>query len=107
MNRFVSPEANWLILRHFHLGSQILAFVAANAPTPVSTTPLEPDSIDDIKDDLFLRHDLNLFNFVIRLNNALRAAGQELQPVAEPDFAMLRDRKSTRLNSSHSQISYA
>src|SRR5256885_9349130 len=37
MNRFVSPEANWLILRHFHLGSQILAFVAANAPTPVST----------------------------------------------------------------------
>lgn len=91
MNRFVSPEANWLILRHFHLGSQILAFVAANAPTPVSTTPLEPDSIDDIKDDLFLRHDLNLFNFVIRLNNALRAAGQELQPVAEPDFAMLRN----------------
>ena len=91
MNRFVSPEANWLIMRHFHLGSQILAFVAANAPTPVSTTPLEPDSIDDIKDDLFLRHDLNLFNFVIRLNNALRAAGQELQPVAEPDFAMLRN----------------
>jgi hypothetical protein len=49
------------------------------------------DGIDDIKDDLFLRHDLNLFNFVIRLNNALRAAGQELQPVAEPDFSMLSE----------------
>ena len=42
MNRFVSPEANWFILRHFHLGSQVLAFVAANSPAPVSTSPLTP-----------------------------------------------------------------
>ena len=91
MNRFVSPEANWFILRHFHLGSQILAFVAANAPTPVSTTPLAPENIDAIKDELFLKHDLNLFNFVIRLNTALRAAGQRLQPVARPDFSMVQE----------------
>ena len=91
MNRFVSPEANWLIMRHFHLGSQVLAFVAANAPTPVSTSPLTPMDIDEVKDELFLKHDLNLFNFVIRLNKALRAAGQELGPVAEPDFSMIRN----------------
>ncbi|GAB2454592.1 hypothetical protein GCM10027082_01080 [Comamonas humi] len=89
MNRFVSPEANWFILRHFHLGSQILAFVAANAPTPVSTSPLEPADIDAIEDELFLRHDLNLFNFVIRLNTALRATNQRLQPVERPDFSMV------------------
>ncbi|WP_284335743.1 DUF6999 family protein [Comamonas sp. NoAH] len=91
MNTFVSPEANWLIMRHFHLGSHILAFVAGNAPTRVSTTPIEPTCIDDIKDELFLKHDLNLFNFVIRLNHALRAAGQELQPVAAPDFSMVKE----------------
>lgn len=90
MNRFVSPEANWLIMRHFHLGSQALAFVAANAPVPVTATPLTPMVIDDVKDELFLRHDLNLFNFVIRLNKALRAENKELVPVPEPDFSMLR-----------------
>ena len=73
MNRFVSPEANWLIMRHFHLGSQVLSFVSANSPVPVSTAPLKPMTIDEVKDELFLRHDLNLFNFVIRLNKALRA----------------------------------
>ena len=73
MKRFLSPEANWLIMRHFHLGSQVLQFVAANSPTKVSTSPLFPQEIDDVKDELFLKHDLNLFNFVIRLNKALRA----------------------------------
>ena len=91
MKTFVSPEANWLIMRHFHLGSHILAFVAANAPTRVGTTPIAPECLDDIRDELFLKHDLNLFNFVIRLNQTLRAAGQEIVPVAEPDFSMVQD----------------
>jgi hypothetical protein len=46
--------------------------------------------IDDMKDELFLKHDLNLFNFVIRLNKALRRR-QELGPVAEPDFTMMTE----------------
>jgi hypothetical protein len=71
LKRFVSPQANWLILRHFHLGSQILAFIAANSPAPVSTNPLEPETIDDLKDHVFVKHDINLYNFVIRLNQAL------------------------------------
>ena len=89
MRHFVSPEANWFILRHFHLGSQVLAFVAANSPQPVSTSPLTPQTVDDVKEELFLIHDLNLFNFVIRLNTALRNAGQTLQPQAAPDFSMI------------------
>ena len=91
MNRFVSPEANWLIMRHFHLGSQALSFVSANSPVPVTTAPLTPMSIDEVKDELFLRHDLNLFNFVIRLNKALRAENKELVAVPEPDFSMLHE----------------
>jgi hypothetical protein len=40
---------------------------------------------------MFLKHDLNLFNFVIRLNRALADAGTELQPVAHPDFSMINE----------------
>lgn len=88
---FVSPAANWLILRHFHLGSQTLAFIAANAPVKVETSPLQPLTIEDLKDELFLKHDLNLFNFVIRLNKALQANGTCLSRVDQPDFSMIVD----------------
>ena len=88
---FVTPEANWLVLRHFHLGSQILAFIAANATVKVSTDPLEPATLDDLKDELFLKHDLNLFNFVIRLNQALRDQEVVLTAVTTPDFSMIRE----------------
>lgn len=91
MKRFVSPEANWLVLRHFHLGAQILAFIARNSPLPVDTTPLTPTTLDELKDDLFVKHDLNLFNFVIRLNQTLRDGGRTLGQVAEPDFSMITE----------------
>nr|WP_268597546.1 YciI family protein [Escherichia coli] len=42
--------------------------------------------IDDLKDELFVKHDLNLFNFVIRLNQALRDAGRLV--VAGPNPAI-------------------
>jgi hypothetical protein len=91
LKRFVSPQANWLILRHFHLGSQILAFIAANSPAPVSTSPLAPDTIDDLRDHVFVKHDINLYNFVIRLNQTLLDAGLRLGPVQDPDFSMLHE----------------
>lgn len=91
LDRFVSPEANWLILRHFHLGSQVLSFIARNAPVEVPTTPLQPMCIADLKDEMFVRHDVNLFNFVIRLNTALRDAGQEMHAPPKIDFSMIRE----------------
>jgi hypothetical protein len=85
----VGPEANWLVLRHFHIGAQILEFIAANAPVAVTTSPLKPMNLDELKDELFLKHDLNLFNFVIRLNQALRDKNTKLEPLAKPDFSMI------------------
>lgn len=91
LENFVSPQANWLILRHFHLGSQILTFVAKNSPVPVETSPLEPTCIADLRDELFLKHDLNLFNFVIRLNTALREQGKEIVPAEHLDLSMIQE----------------
>ncbi|MGL4230756.1 MAG: DUF6999 family protein [Casimicrobium sp.] len=91
MKNFVGPEANWLILRHFHLGSQILQFVADNVHVKVPTSPIEPITTDDIKDEAFLKHDLNLYNFIIRLGYALRESGHRMEPVATPNFQAIQD----------------
>ena len=76
---FVRPEANWLLLRHFHIGSEILDFIARNVPgTNVPLNPLRPANLQQLRDDLFLKHDLNLFNFVINLNRELRPQQREV-----------------------------
>jgi hypothetical protein len=89
MENFIRPEANWLILRHFHLGSQILEFIARNAPVEVATNPLRPEKITDVREELFLIHDLNLYNFIIRLNQALHDSGRRLERVEHPDLSMI------------------
>jgi len=90
MKTFMSYNANLLILRHFHLGSEILRFIADNtAHVDVKTTPLKPHSLDEIRNHLFLQHDLNLFNFVIEINRQLRAQGREMEPRATLDFSAI------------------
>src|SRR6516162_6741042 len=66
---FASPEANTLILRHFTLGTELLAFVKANAgPVDIDSLPLRPKRLEELRDNLFLQHDLNIYNFIIQLN---------------------------------------
>lgn len=89
---FVSPEANFLILRHFHIGSEILAFIASNVPAvKMQLNPLKPETLEDLLDDLFLKHDLNLFNFVIELNKQLRAQGCDIEPQEPVNFEAITD----------------
>ncbi len=89
LKHWVSPEANWLILRHFHLGSEILAFIGGNAGVKIPSRPLRPLQIDDLKDNLFVQHDLNLFNFVIYLNKALQEQGRALEAPQALDLSMV------------------
>lgn len=97
LRTFGSPETNTLILRHFHVGTELLAFMKANAGlgedvSRVNSHPLRPTKLKDIEDNLFLQHDLNVFNFIIELNAALRAQGKEIMPAKRLDFSMISDR---------------
>jgi hypothetical protein len=89
---FVSPEANFIILRHFHIGSEILAFIAGNIPeVKLELNPLRPRRLEDILDDMFLKHDLNLFNFVIQLSEQLRAQDRDIEPPSRINFDSITD----------------
>ncbi len=92
LRMFVSPQANWLILRHLHIGSEVLDFIARNTPgTVVPLNPLRPTHLKHVREDLFLKHDLNLFNFVINLNRELRAQNREVQPPQRLDFGAISE----------------
>lgn len=93
MRHFLSRDANMLILRHFHLGAQILRFIADNA-TPgfrPNLAPMEPRTIDDIKDNLFLKHDLNIYNFLIQLSAEMARRGVAIEKREQLDFEALTE----------------
>jgi hypothetical protein len=92
LKHFASPEANTLILRHFTLATEILGFIKANAgPVEIDSWPLRPTRLEDLRDNVFLQHDLNIYNFIIQLNQSLRAQGRDLVAVARPDFSAISD----------------
>lgn len=87
---FGSPECNTLILRHFHIGTELLGFIKANAgPVSIETVPLRPTTLRALEDNVFLQHDLNVFNFIIQLNISLREQGRDLSPVEKLDLSMI------------------
>ena len=92
LRNFASRDANFLIMRHFHIGTEILAFIKANAGVAgIETVALRPRVLKDLENNVFLQHDLNVYNFIIQLNIGLRAQNRDLTPVAKPDFSMISD----------------
>ena len=90
LKRFVSPDANLLIFRHFHIGTEILQFIAANIPgVALVGDPLKSKPFEDVKDDFFLKHDLNLYNFVIRLNSQLKEKSITIGPPEKMNLEMI------------------
>lgn len=90
LRNFVSREANLLIFRHFHVGSEIMEFIAKNIEgVEISTSPLKPYDFEGVKDDLFLRHDLNLYNFVIGLNRQLKEKNLVIKGCEPIDLSMI------------------
>jgi hypothetical protein len=92
LKTFVRPDANLLILRHFHIGTEILQFVATNVPgVTIPLNPLRPRNLCDLRDDVFLKHDLNIYNFLIRLNREMKTQGIKLSRQEHPNFACITD----------------
>lgn len=89
---FVSPYANYLIMRHFHIGTELLQFIAKNAKgVKMEFVGLRPERLRDLVKDVFLQHDLNIYNFIIEINRQLNEQELELQPAGELDFSCLTD----------------
>ncbi|GAB3017737.1 hypothetical protein GCM10027284_41020 [Cyclobacterium sediminis] len=92
LKRFVSPDANLFIFRHFHIGTEILQFIAGNiSNVEIVGSPLKPKDFEDVKDDLFLKHDLNLYNFVIRLNRQLKEKNITIGPPENLNLSMITE----------------
>jgi hypothetical protein len=94
LKTFVRADANYLILRHFHAGSEILAFIAGNVRgINVPLNPLKPKCLDDLVDNTILKHDINVYNFIINLNLALKEHDLKIQtlPPDEIDYSMITD----------------
>ncbi|MDY7394542.1 hypothetical protein UMM65_04770 [Aureibaculum sp. 2210JD6-5] len=92
LKTWVSPDANLLIFRHFHVGSDILAFIVANIDgVETKSSPLRPKNFEEVKDDLFLLHDLNLYNFVINLNSELKMKQLTIKEKKNLDLSMITE----------------
>ncbi|MCP2669631.1 hypothetical protein NHF40_01650 [Maricaulaceae bacterium EIL42A08] len=92
LRTFATPEANTLILRHFSIGTEILGFIKANAgPVEIESFPLKPTTLKELEDNIFLQHDLNIYNFIIELNKSLREQGRDLSPPDTLDLSMITD----------------
>ncbi|SFN31096.1 hypothetical protein SAMN05428949_2367 [Chitinophaga sp. YR627] len=91
MKYFITPEANFLILRHFYLGSEVLRFIKDNVrgAENIPMNPLKPTAVSHVRDNLFLEHDLNLYNFIINLNKAIDEKGVKVSKQEKPDFSAI------------------
>lgn len=90
MKNFLSPEANYLIFRHFHIGSQMLKFLGDNVDgVTMQSHPLKPRILDDFLNNTYVQHDLNIFNFIIQIN---AQDGQfKHKPLEKIDFSAIED----------------
>lgn len=87
LGTFGTPDAMLLTLRHMHLGTQILEFLSVNLGIEAEgVEALRPRSVADLRHNVFLKHDLNVFNF-------LHAAGRTAPhtPRRPIDYSMLTD----------------
>ncbi len=107
LKRFVTPEGNYLLVRHFHLGSQILEFLKHNIEgVKIETEPLYPPDLDAFKDNLILKHDINLYNFVIDLNRELKEKNLKVSPRSSFDFSDLHHPPITIEQFRHGRLNF-
>jgi hypothetical protein len=94
--RLVSPDAVTLLVRHFIVETNLLAFIARNAGVPGVPEPsLRPASVAGLGDRAVIEHDLNVYRVLLAIGRAgpgrrgAAAGGNPGPDRAGPDFSML------------------
>jgi len=94
MRLFLRRDANYLILRHFNIGTQILKFLANNIDgVDVKGHPLEPKKVKELEDNVFVQHDLNIYNFIIQVGQQLRDMDADIvtKNLHDIDFSSIKN----------------
>ncbi len=85
LSRFVSEEGGELLLRHFILETNVLAFIARNGGLAEPT--LRPARLEDLDDNAVVIHDVNVYELLTGLGNKpLPRPEERTTPL---DFTML------------------
>lgn len=85
MSRFVSEEGGELLLRHFVIETNVLAFIARNSG--MSEPTLRPTTLGDLDENAVIVHDLNLYEVLAALGgHAIPRPDERTAPL---DFSML------------------
>lgn len=85
MSRFVSEEGGELLLRHFVIETNVLAFIARN--NGLSEPTLRPMTLDELDDNAVIVHDLNLYEVLAGMGGRrLPRPDERTTPL---DFSML------------------
>jgi hypothetical protein len=92
--RIISPEALYLLVRHFHVESNLINFVARNAGgTGIQEAGNKPHGPGDLGDvdgvNATILHDANMFNFIVDIGHAEGANLTERIPLEDIDFSSL------------------
>ena len=72
------------------LGAHFAQTLAENG-AKVVLVARRAERLKELQNNVFLQHDLNVFNFIIQLNISLRAQGRDLAPASMLDFTMITD----------------
>ncbi len=71
LKTFATPEANYAIVRHLGIGSNIVNFLIDNGPDPaIARSGIYPRTVEDLANNAFMEHDLVLYNFVLDYHHA-------------------------------------
>jgi hypothetical protein len=90
MRRFVSPDAARSLIRHFIVETNLISFVVHNSgASDVPDCDLRPINLAEMGERTVIRHDLNIYNFVIDLGTSKDANVDARVPFEELDFSML------------------
>lgn len=91
LNRFVTPEACYLIVRHIGLGSNIINFLIDNGPDrAIIKANLYPRTVEDLAKNVFLEHDLILYNFVLDYARAEDVCPQWRELLDDLDYSSIQ-----------------